>query len=92
MTILQLIITEVPTGFDPAVVKREMKVKNVQKRSKVIGREVTWLHRLCLGDMVGLSGRVPGTVITMTAPVSAVHHPNHTAPLLGLQISLVIPA
>ena len=42
--------------------------------------------QLCLGDMVGLSGHVPGTVVTMTAPVSAVHHPNHTAPLLGLQL------
>ena len=68
MTILQLIITEVATGFDPADFKREMKVKNVQKRSKVIGREVTWLHRLCLGDVVGLSGHVSGAVVTMTTP------------------------
>ena len=65
-----------------------MKVKNVQKRSKVIRREVTWLHRLCLGDMVGLSGHISGTVVTVTVPVSAVHHPDHAAPLLGLQTVL----
>ena len=83
---LQLIITEVPTGFDPADVKRNESQEMYRKVKGLKGKGFTWLHRLCLGDMVGLSGHVPGTVVTMTAPVSAVHHPNHTAPLLGLQL------
>ncbi len=70
-----------------------MKERTIGQKSKDYSTgKGTWVHRLCLGDMVGLSGHVPGAVVTMTAPVSAVHHPDHAAPLLGLQTVLRVLA
>ena len=58
-----------------------------------LGRGGTWgLPRLCLGDVVGLGGPDSRPGVVLAGLVTAVHHPNHAAPLLELQTTLTVPA